>query len=104
MISRYGKEIYPSKSFRDSFNFLIQGFSADMIRMAMSAVRQISLRNPHWELTPIATVHDEAVYEVNTKYEEIASKAIKDAFESVVKFCVPVVGEIEKGDNYSEAK
>ena len=95
---------YPGSAYRQSFNFLIQGYSADMIRMAMNSVRQLSMKNPQWELKAIATVHDEAVYEVKEQYAQEAAKEIKKAFESVVKFVVPLVADVSIGNNYSEAK
>ena len=95
---------YSSGAYRQAYNFLIQGYSADMIRMALIKVREESKKNPEWDLKIIGTVHDEGIMEVNTKYKEIASKTIQDSFQSVVKFCVPVVGDIGIGGDYSEAK
>ncbi len=99
-----GTNFYPNAAFRQSFNFLIQGFSADMIRKAMIEVRKLGRSNPEWRLKTIATVHDESVYEVKTEYVEEASKAIKEAFEKAVSFCIPVVADVGIGANYSQAK
>lgn len=95
---------YDNKAYRQAYNFLIQGFSADMMRMAMVAVRKIGKNNTRWGLTPIGTVHDEAIYQVRTEYVDVAKEAIKNAFESVVDFCVPVVGDVGVGSSYAEAK
>ena len=89
---------------RQAFNFLIQGYSADMIRMAMTKVYEIAKNNPKWELQTVATVHDEAIYEVKEEFIPEASKAIKEAFESVTTFSVPIIADVSYGNNYGEAK
>ncbi len=100
--SSWGK--YDKKAFRQSFNFLIQGYSADMMRLAMNAGRALIKSNPKWDAKPIATVHDEAVYEVKTEYSEEFAAAIKKAFEGITKFSIPIVAETDIGLNYAEAK
>ena len=95
---------YPKKAYRQAFNFLIQGYSADMIRMAMNKVRQVGSKNKHWGLKLVACVHDEIVVEVKTEYTKEASDGIKQAMESVVNFIVPVIADIGIGKNYEEAK
>ena len=104
MTNRFGEKYYNNMSLRQSFNFLIQGYSADMIRMAMTAVRHVSKEYPQWDLKAIATVHDEAVYEVKEEYTDVAAQAIKKAFESVTEFVVPIVADIGIGKDYGEAK
>ncbi|MCK5017342.1 MAG: hypothetical protein KAS32_09775, partial [Candidatus Peribacteraceae bacterium] len=99
-----GESGYNGKAYRQAFNFLIQGFSADMMRRAMIKVRELGNQNPDWGLKTIATVHDEAVYEVRTEYKDDAGRAIKTAFEGVVNFVVPVTGDVSMGQNYWEAK
>lgn len=101
-LNQWGK--MDNKSFRQAFNFLIQGFSADMIRIAMVRVRELGKQNKEWGLKTIATVHDEAVYECNEQYIRVASDGIRLAFEEAVKFCIPVVADVSTGKNYSEAK
>lgn len=93
---------YPNKAFRESFNFLIQGFSADMMRAAMVKVHQ---NKPMlWDLRCVGTVHDEAIYIVEEQYAEQAAKMIKACFEKSVKLGVPVVADVQIGNNYSECK
>jgi len=99
-----GTNYYPGSAFRQSFNFLIQGFSADMIRKAMIATRQLGLDNPKWNLKIIGTVHDELITEINNRYIEEVTIGIKKAMESVVTFCVPVIADISVGKTYEEAK
>jgi DNA polymerase-1 len=95
---------YSGGAYRQSFNFLIQGFSADMIRKAMVKVRQAAMLHPAWDLQTVATVHDEAVYYVKKEYVKEACQLIKDEFESAVNFCIPVVADVSIGNNYEEAK
>lgn len=95
---------YPNGAYRQAYNFLIQGYSADMLRQAMVAVRRTGRANRDWDLRPLGTVHDEAIYEVRTEYLKVAERAIKDAFESAVSLVVPVVGETSTGHSYEEAK
>lgn len=95
---------YPKKAFRESFNFLIQGFSADMIRKAMVLVHKEKALHPEWNLQAIMTVHDEAVYQVKTEYVNEACALIKQQFEGAVKFDFPVVADVKTGKHYGEAK
>lgn len=101
--SPYG-EYYPNSALRQAFNFLIQGYSADMMRMAMIKVKEIAKQNPKWKLKTVATVHDEAVYEVAEDFIVEASKAIREAFESITQFRIPIIAEIAVGNNYGECK
>lgn len=99
---KYGR--YPKKVYRQSFNFLIQSFSADMIRKAMTLVREESKLHPEWGLKTLFTVHDEAGYEVRTAYAKDAAKRITEIFESCVKFKLPVVADTNIAKNYGECK
>jgi len=95
---------YPKKAFRQAFNFLIQGYSADMIRKAANSVRKKSLAHPEWDLRPLMTVHDEIVYEVKEQYVDEAASMIKEKFESADEFVIPIIADVDIGNNYSEAK
>lgn len=92
------------KSYRQAFNFLIQSPSADMIRLASIATSKLIQEHPEWELKIIATVHDELCMECKEEYVEEASKLIKYAFEHVVNFDVPMLCEVNWGENYGNAK
>jgi DNA polymerase-1 len=95
---------FPNKSFREAFNFLVQGFSADMIRIAAIRCLNLIRRNPDWDLKMIFTVHDEIGFKVKEEYAGIACEAIKEAFENAVKLRVPVIAEVHSGNNYGECK
>jgi DNA polymerase I len=95
---------YPRKAYRQAFNFLIQGYSSDMIRMAMNAVYSKFKNYPEFELKAIATVHDEAVYQVREEFAEDAAKMIKGCFENVVSWDFPIEADISIGNSYGEVK
>lgn len=105
---RFKKESYgdySGSSYRQCFNFLIQGFSADMIRAAAVTVNKNKIKYPQWGLKAIMTVHDEIGYIVKEEYVDNAKNFIKKCFESVGKnFIVPVKADVGIGDNYEEAK
>jgi len=92
------------KAYRQAFNFLIQGYSADMIRCAATKVRNVILNHPEWGLKLVLIVHDELVLEVNDDYVKEATVVVKKAMEKAVQMCIPLVTEIGTGKKYSEAK
>lgn len=93
------------KAKRQSFNFCIQSFSADMIRSAAINVYRRKQKNPEYELKQIMTVHDENVYICKEEHVNEATTLVKKAFEDVCKkFVIPVNASIEIGENYGNAK
>jgi DNA polymerase-1 len=104
MKDEQGNEFYTRAMYRQAFNFKIQGFSADMIRIAGIKLLNLKYRNKEWGLRILATIHDEYLLEVKEEYTNIASLAIKQAMESTVRLKVPVVSEIGIGDSYATAK
>ena len=92
------------KSFRQAFNFLIQGLASDMIRRACNLVREELSRYPEWEAKIIMIVHDEIVYEIKNEYVEIASEKIKGIMEHAMDLPLDMEVEIGIGKTYSEAK
>lgn len=101
--NEYGQ--LPSKAYRQSFNFLIQGFSADMIRAASVNVYRRKKKHPEYGLLQVMTVHDENVYICKEQYVNEATSLVKKAFEDVCKnFVVPVKADVGVGYDYGEAK
>ncbi len=92
------------KAYRQAFNFLIQGYSADMTRCAATNVRNLGLSHPEWELKLVLIVHDELVLEIKDEYLEKAKPLVQKAMESAVKMCIPLIVEIGTGKRYSDAK
>jgi DNA polymerase-1 len=92
------------KAKRQSFNFQIQGFSADMIRAASINVMRRNI-HPEWGLKAVMTIHDEFVYICKEDYIKESTYLVKRAFEDVCKnFVVPVNADVEIGTNYGNSK
>ncbi len=87
---------------RNAINAPIQGSSADMIKIAMI--------NIHAELTRLATrskmilqVHDELVFDVYRPELELIKPLIHDKMKHALPLDVPVVVEMDEGENWLEA-
>ncbi len=93
------------KSHRQAFNFLIQGFAADMIRLACVNMRREILNHPEWGLKIIGIIHDEVLMEINEDAVEKAIPIIKDIMENAMpKLPIKMPVEIGVGSTYSSAK
>lgn len=95
---------FTKRALRQAFNFLIQGYAADMLRLGMVAVRKVCLEHPEWELKIVLTVHDEVVLEVKDEYVDVAAEAVKKAMIGAVDLGVPVLCDVGTGKTYAEAK
>lgn len=91
-------------AFRQAFNFKVQGFSADMIRLASILILGEIIKHPEWGMDFLLIVHDEVVLEANEQFAEEAKKLIKHCMETAVKFCIPVVADVGVGFNYADGK
>ena len=97
--------IKETSSHRQSFNFLIQGLCADMIRAAMVNVWNRKREHPEWGLKTIMQVHDESVYIVKEDYVDEATSMVRQAFEDVTKkFVIPLKADVVIGDTYGNSK
>lgn len=92
------------KSLRQSFNFLIQSAGADIIRLAAIKCNELAAEHPEYGLIPIATVHDEIVFECCSNYVNDCSLLINDAFTSVKDLVSPLKCGIGYGASYGAAK
>lgn len=92
------------RALRQSFNFLIQSVSADMMKKAAGDVRQLCLQHPEWGCKLCLSVHDELVYEIKEEYVKEALPLIKETMEKAIELCIPVVVDIHFGRTYAEAK
>jgi DNA polymerase I len=85
---------------RIAMNMPIQGSAADVLKLAMLALRE--------PVTPgsrmILTVHDELVFEVPEQEVEAAKLAICQAMEQVTKLDVPLVVDVGDGPTWNDAK
>jgi DNA polymerase-1 len=88
---------------RAAINAPIQGTAADIIKLAMLSVDK-NLRHEKLKCSLLLQVHDELVFELPE--EEIASAAalIKTDMEKAYVLDVPVIVDINAGNNWLEAK
>ena len=84
---------------RIAMNTPIQGTAADLLKMAMLALREPVVKGARM----ILTVHDELVFEVPEASAEKAAKAIKEAMENVHPLEVPLVVDVGFGRAWSDA-
>jgi len=84
---------------RIAMNMPIQGSAADILKLAMLAVRT--------PVTPgarmILSVHDELVFEVPIEEADAAMAKIKQAMESVYQLSVPLVVDVGSGLDWNAA-
>ena len=96
---------YSNKAYRQTFNFAVQGFSADMLRSAMVVTHNSKKKKKEWDLKAIMTVHDEAVYQVKEEYAQEAKEFIIKCFEKVCEnMVVRVKATADVGLTYADAK
>ena len=77
---------------REAFNFLMQGSSADIIKIALIRTR---------EANPIATVHDEILYEVPDSQGTLTAEWVKERLEDF-ELGVPIKAEVKLVSNWGE--
>ncbi|MFA6534529.1 MAG: DNA polymerase I, partial [Patescibacteria group bacterium] len=88
---------------RMAVNAPIQGTAADLIKLAMIEVdRKISERWSPADVRMVLQVHDELVFEVKEKLVEEVGQLVKETMENVYKLRVPVVVDVEVGENWGE--
>jgi DNA polymerase-1 len=84
---------------RIAMNMPIQGSAADILKLAM-----LALKDP---VTPgsrmILSVHDELVFEVPEAEVEEAKAKIKDAMQSAYELVVPLTVDVGSGPNWNAA-
>jgi DNA polymerase I len=81
-------------------NTPIQGTAADILKLAMVALREPPVPGSRMLLT----VHDELMFEVPKGSEESAARVIKEKMEGVVSLDVPLVVDVGWGRTWDESK
>ena len=100
---QFGK--YPAKAFRQAYNFLIQGTSADMTKAAMVVLWRELKKYPAWDANIVITVHDEIVVECREEFASQCSALLASVMKSAYPLSrVALEVEVGIGKNYSEAK
>ncbi len=86
---------------RAAINMPIQGTAADILKAAMIEINK-KLSTISQETKLLLQVHDELVLEVPDKDIKKVAKFIKTIMENVYKLEVPIIVDIESGDNWGE--
>ena len=87
---------------RNAINAPIQGSSADMIKIAMIGIHQ-EMQQRKMQSKMILQVHDELVFDAHLDELETLRGIVNDNMVNALPLSVPVVVEINTGDNWLEA-
>ena len=87
---------------RAAVNAPIQGFEADLMRLALVEIaRNIVNPNPD-KIKMILQVHDEIIFECDQNVSESFAKQIKTKMENICKLSVPLVAEYTIGKKWGK--
>ncbi|MBE6458078.1 MAG: DNA polymerase I [Alphaproteobacteria bacterium] len=78
---------------RAAVNAPIQGFEADLMRLAMVQIHNNIIQPNSDKIRMIMQVHDEIVFECRTEFATEFADRIKTAMEHITKISVPLVAE-----------
>ena len=87
---------------RNAINAPIQGSAADIIKLAMIRV-QHKIQEKGIMSRLILQVHDELVFDVHKSELDIMQLLVRDEMQQAIKFEVPLLVDINSGDNWLEA-
>lgn len=88
---------------RMAINLPIQGLASDIMKMAMIDVEEKILKDYNLdEVKMILQIHDELIFEVDSKVVDKFMKEVKKVMEEVYKLRVPLVVDVNKGENWGE--
>ena len=84
---------------RAAINAPIQGSAADLIKLAMIQIQKRLEKEKHESLM-IMQVHDELVFDVAPKEEEIINKLVRSEMEAAYDLKVPLKVDVFVGDSW----
>jgi DNA polymerase-1 len=97
-----GNSVVRSFAERNAINAPIQGSSADMIKIAMTNIyNEMKLKDLKSKM--ILQVHDELVFDVCMEELNVLSELIKDKMINALQLDVPIIVNINTGNNWLEA-
>ena len=105
---RYLKNINSNNSFvrsgdeRNAVNAPIQGTAADIIKIAMINIQKI-LNEKNYKSKMLLQVHDELVFDIHKDELQELKPLIKSTMEDAFKLSIPLVVDIDEGDNWLDA-
>lgn len=85
---------------RMAINTPLQGTSADMIKVAMIKIFNEIKDNQNIKM--LMQVHDELIFEVLESEVEGFAKKAKEIMENVIKLSVPIIVDVNVGDNWGD--
>ena len=87
---------------RTAINAPMQGSAADIIKMAMRDVAAW-MKKSDYDAYLLMQVHDELVFEVKADQASAFAQAVKKVMEQAAKLKVPLVVDVNTGDNWEQA-
>jgi len=105
---RYLKNINSQNSFvrsgdeRNAVNAPIQGTAADIIKIAMIKIQKV-LDSKNYKSKMLLQVHDELVFDIHNDEMEVLKPIIKQEMENAFKLSIPLVVDMDQGDNWLDA-
>lgn len=83
---------------RMAINMPVQGTAADLLKMAMAEIAKSEWLMANSKI--LLQVHDELIFEVADDKVKKAAEEIKNIMENIYQLSVPLVVDIEAGDNW----
>lgn len=96
-----GNKNIKSQAERIAINTPIQGTAADIVKKAMISVDEV-LKKEFPSTKLLLQVHDELIFECDTKEVEKVSQRITELMENVVKLSVPLRVSTESGRSWGD--
>jgi DNA polymerase-1 len=87
---------------RMAVNTPLQGTNADMIKKAMILIDKLIADKYSDSVKMIIQVHDELVFEIREDKVHEAAGRIQDIMRDILPLKVPVVVDVEIGDNWGQ--
>ena len=84
---------------RQAFNFKIQGFSADMMKIAANKIFKMLFK---YNAKIVLSVHDELVYELQECFQKEFQKEVKYIMEHCVSLSVPLKVDVSIVKSYGD--
>ena len=97
-----GNSVVRNFAERNAINAPIQGSSADMIKIAMTNIYN-EMKAKDLKSKMILQVHDELVFDVYRDELDVLSELVKDKMINALQLDVPIVVNINTGNNWLEA-
>jgi DNA polymerase-1 len=85
---------------RTAVNSVIQGTAADMIKLAMLAIRR-RLRDEKLQANMLLQIHDELVFEAPPEELDRLGNLVREEMRSVMPLSVPLKVDVKTGDNWA---